>query len=129
MSRRGNSQNLRPASTPEEARERGRIGGIASGKARQQKKKLREELAALLTLPLKDEQLIAGLKALGLPAKSGMTLQTAINAAIIKRALKSDVRAFEAIRDTVQPLEVSDVTAEPVILNINIENTAKKHDE
>ena len=48
--RRGNAANLRPASTSEEARERGRRGGIASGEARRRRAGLRDALAALLSV-------------------------------------------------------------------------------
>ena len=37
-------ENLQPVQTKEEARERGRNGGIASGKARKEKKIFREEI-------------------------------------------------------------------------------------
>jgi hypothetical protein len=45
---RGNTDNLKPVQSKEEARERGRAGGIASGIARRERKTLREELTALL---------------------------------------------------------------------------------
>lgn len=43
-----NEQNLKPARSTEEARERGRKGGIASGKARREIKTLREYLQKAL---------------------------------------------------------------------------------
>ena len=43
-----NEQNLRPVRTKEEARERGRAGGIASGKARREKANLRKLMAMML---------------------------------------------------------------------------------
>ena len=41
-------ENLRPVSSKEEARERGRKGGLASGEARRKRKTLKEELLLLL---------------------------------------------------------------------------------
>lgn len=45
-----NEDNLRPVKTKEEARERGRRGGIASGKARRQKKDMKQRLQDALEL-------------------------------------------------------------------------------
>jgi len=84
---RGNPQNLKPnVGTKEERRERSRKAGIASGKARQARKTLREELLALLS--------------------AGKT-QTDMNLALIARALNGDVKAYEVVRDTIgeKPVE------------------------
>ena len=49
-----NEQNLDPVKTKEEARKRGRAGGIASGKARREKKLMRETLDIILSMPMKN---------------------------------------------------------------------------
>ena len=46
--RKGAPQNLRPVKTKEEAKERGRKGGIASGEARRNKRLLTDALLAVL---------------------------------------------------------------------------------
>jgi len=76
--------NLKAPSS-EEARERGRKGGIKSGKVRKERKKLKEELEALLML--KDE--------------SGSTNQEKMSLSLIKEALLGNTKAFEVIRDTI----------------------------
>ena len=73
-------ENLRPVKTKEEARERGRNGGKASGEVRRARKTLREELLLLLA--------------------NGDT-QKSVTVAMIEKALSGDVRAFEVIRDTI----------------------------
>lgn len=80
------SKKLSPIQDKAEAQRRGRAGGIASGKARQKRKELRELLEAALSLP--DEE-------------RGMSNAEAIAAALVVKAKSGDVRAFEAIRDTV----------------------------
>jgi hypothetical protein len=88
--------------TTDEQQEIATKGGIASGKARREKKAMRETLEILLTMPLKDgsiEQLeeiqsIASLKG------KNITVQEAIMFAQIQRALKGNTRAAEYIRDT-----------------------------
>ena len=74
--------NLIPASklTPEERRENGRKGGIASGIARNERKTLKEQLLILL--------------------ENGDT-QKEVSLALISKALTGDTKAFEVIRDTI----------------------------
>lgn len=79
-----NEQNLRTPTT-EEAREIGRKGGLASAKARREKKTLKMELEALLEIM--DEQ--------------GDSIQKKMSFALIKKAVKGDTKAFEIIRDTI----------------------------
>ena len=57
----------------------------------------------LLSLTLKNEKLIQNLQSLGIPAEKGATLQTAITAAMIHQAAKGNVKAFNAIRETIAP--------------------------
>ena len=75
-----NIDNLVPVKPGEEARTKGRNGGIASGIAKRARKTLKEELLLLLS--------------------SGDTQQK-ISLAIIQEALNGNVKAFESIRDTI----------------------------
>lgn len=91
-----NESNLIPQSerTKEEQRKIARMGGIASGKARKERKTLKEELLLLLS--------------------QGDT-QEKISLSLIKQALNGNTKAFEIIRDTVgekpkEEIEVNDVT-------------------
>lgn len=72
--------NLRPVSSKEEARERGRKGGFASGEARRKRKTLKEELILMLS--------------------EGETQQS-VTLALIEKAMSGDTKAFEVIRDTI----------------------------
>ena len=73
-------ENLRPVSSKEEARERGRKGGLASGEARRKRKTLKEELLLMLS--------------------EGETQQS-VTLALIEKAMSGDTKAFEVIRDTI----------------------------
>ena len=79
-------ENLRPVSSKEEARERGRKGGLASGEARRKRKTLKEELLLMLS--------------------EGETQQS-VTLALIEKAMSGDTKAFEVIRDTIgeKPVE------------------------
>lgn len=85
-----NSSNLIPCKSGEEAKIRGRNGGIKSGIAKRARKTLKEELLLLLS--------------------SGNT-QEKISLALIQEALNGNVKAFESIRDTIgeKPRENQDV--------------------
>lgn len=95
-----NIDNLSPPSTSE-ARERGAKGGVKSGEVRRKKKALRETLETMLKATLKDPELIEKFEKFGF--RSGMSMQDAISAAMIAQAAKGNVKAFVAIRDTVEP--------------------------
>lgn len=58
-----NEQNLNPVRTEKEARERGRNGGVASGKARREKKTIQKILAEMLDGRIKDSPQFARLAA------------------------------------------------------------------
>ena len=75
-----NEKNLKPIRSVSEAREKGKNGGIASGKARRKRKTLKEELIALL--------------------ETGDN-QVKLSVALLTSALDGNVKAFEVIRDTI----------------------------
>ena len=92
------TKNLKPQNTrtKEEQKEIARKGGIASGKARRERKTFKEELLLLL--------------------ESGDN-QSKVSVALLKKAMKGDTKAFEVIRDTIgeKPIdrqEVKEVTSE-----------------
>lgn len=93
-----NEQNLRPVRSKEEARERGRKGGIASGKARLAKKHGRELVRALLAMPETDERLIKEMVALGINPKD-ISSEVVMHARQIGKAkLKADTMAYKAVQ-------------------------------
>lgn len=84
-----NTDNLKPMNkrTKAEQREIARKGGIASGKARREKKQLKEVLEILLSMPSDD----------------GITEDNweAICMSMLNEAKSGNARAFEIIRDTI----------------------------
>lgn len=97
-----NEENLRTPTT-DEARTIGRKGGIASGKARREKKLFRETLEALLSMPMKDGRCADVDKIRNFAAIKGqnISVQEAILIAQVQKAMKGDTRAAEYLRDTV----------------------------
>lgn len=87
-----NEQNLKPFTSDqshEKAVENGRKGGIASGKAKREKKDLRMALEMLLEKDFTDKNgnVISGAEA--------------ITAKLFEQAMKGNIKAFTALRDTV----------------------------
>ena len=94
-----NEQNLNPARTKSEAREKGAKGGKASGKARRVKKTLRELVELFAALGVSEETR-KKMKELGIPEEL-MTRKMQPVVALFNKANKGDVSAFNAIRDIV----------------------------
>lgn len=88
-----NNENLKPVRTKSEARERGRNGGKKSGEARRRKADFRRTLNMLLTAKIDSSEWTPFLESLGLDS----TLESAVNAAMIREALSGNVKAYEAI--------------------------------
>ena len=82
--KRGTPENLRPVRTKDEARTRGKAGGIASGEARREKKIITEIVLRKLAEKLEGSDCTAG---------------EAVVDSIIAQAMAGDVKAFVALAD------------------------------
>ena len=109
--------------TPEERREAGRRGGIASGEAKRRKKAMRERLEVLLELPIKSGKR-ADLESIkNFPALKGanITVEDAVMLAQIQKALKGDTAAAIFVRDT-----VGEKPGDKTIISGNLDTGADK---
>ena len=97
-----NERNLIPVRSTEEARERGRNGGRASGEARRRKKSLREAAELYLSLPVADKRAWNKLAREGVEPEDADN-QMAIIAGLTIKAVKGDAKAakllFELVGD------------------------------
>ena len=77
-----------------------RLGGFASGKAKRERKTIREELEFLLSKQLKNNK------------GEDISTREAISTAMIGQAIKGNVKAFIAIRDTIgeNPTDKQEIT-------------------
>lgn len=110
--------------TPEERRELGRRGGIASGEAKRKKKAMKERLEILLDMPLKKgkEADIESIRSFAALKGKNITVQEAMLIAQIQKALKGDTTAAAFIRDTAGENPTQKVEAElDMDLNISID--------
>lgn len=100
--------------TTDEQREIAKKGGKASGKARREKKLLKDQINLLLSLPLKDKKAKEKLKALGINADN-IDNQMAMVIAMWNKAIKGDVQAFNTLRDTVGEKPVDEVNVRQTV--------------
>lgn len=112
---RNGTKNLKPNTrenrTKEEQKQIAIKGGIASGKARREKKTLRQCLEILLERTLKDKKGIE------------MSGAEAVSLKVFEKALKGDIRAFEVLRDTAGQKPVEKVQMKT---DINIAESAER---
>lgn len=120
-SRRPGSDNLRPPQSPEEAREMGRKGGIASGRARRRKKAMRVALNAMLGAPA-TSGMVDLLVELGLDPEDA-DIQAGLLAAMLKKAASGHVGAFE------QLVRISGNDPELALRKAELKERAREFDE
>ena len=106
--------------TSEEAQEIGRKGGIASGEARKEKKKMKDQAELLLSLAVKNPKLKKVMQDLGLDEEE-QTNQMAMIISVMNKAItKGDVQAFNTLQATIgekpiEKIEVSKTTDETIL--------------
>ena len=101
-----NNENLKPVRNKKEARERGKKGGQKSVQVRRERKKLKEELLLLLS--------------------NGDT-QKRLSLALIDKAMRGDVKAFEVIRDTIgeNPAQKVELNNQKIVITVEDEKHKK----
>ena len=87
-----NEQNLRVPSS-KEARENGKKGGVASGKARRKKANLKKAFETILQAEVASPNVKKQLEELGFDSTNEMALAMVM----MQKAMKGNVRAFEQI--------------------------------
>ena len=123
-----NEQNLIPNEnrTPTERRENARKAGIASGKARREKRDRHKRIQELFSLAIQDPKLKQNLEKMGIDVTDA-DLETAADARVMVELLKKgDYKAWQAMKeeaygklDTKTSLELS---GEVEGITINVKN-------
>lgn len=125
---RGNPpENFGKTFTTEEYKANGRKGGIASGKAKREKKRIKEILEILLELPLNERKNVelADITSFndlkdGKNKLKNITVNEAIQVKQVQRALNGDLNSAIYIRDT-----VGDKPSDNVNVNAEVNNPFK----
>ena len=92
----------RPFQAGEQAREKGRKGGIRSAEVKKQRKTFREELLEMLMITTKDSE------------GREHTQQEHILAALVREAKGGNVKAYESLRDTIGEKAMEQLTVKVV---------------
>lgn len=97
-----NDENLIPLNkrTKSEQREIAKKGGKKSGEARRRKKSLKAAMEMVLALPVKDDDILGTLSAMGIET-DGMDNMTAMVCALMRKAVSGDVAATKEIRSII----------------------------
>lgn len=98
--RPGRPENMRPPQTKEEAKERGRNGGIKSGEARRRKRDMRKAAEMLLSMPVSFSSVRDSMSDMGIQEED-LSNQMAVIVSMFKEAMAGNVKAAEFLRDTV----------------------------
>ena len=93
-------KDLIPVRSSEEAKKRGRNGGIRSGEVRRAKKTMKEAAKMLMDMPVVYKSVADGMKQLGFD-KEDMTNQMAIIVSMYKEAMSGNVKAAQFLRDII----------------------------
>ena len=94
-----NEENLKIIRTESEAREKGRKGGIASGKARREKKAIKDIVELVLKMPLKDgkKTSVDRIKSLASANGQNISVQEALVLKTTQKALQGDIKALRLL--------------------------------
>lgn len=112
-----NIENLRPPTT-EEARERGKKGGKASAKKRQQNKTFKEIINKFLDGQVTDDRLKEQMVEFGF-ADNEVSNKSCAVFALWKEAIKGNTKAFELMRDTIGEKPIEQIqNINPPVINI-----------
>ena len=90
-------ENLKPVRSKEEARERGRAGGIASGKARREKRDRKQMASDLLDLTMQGAGVDKIKKFFGMKNTELNAYQVTVLSCIMKAMQKGDANALEKL--------------------------------
>lgn len=118
---RVNAQNLRPPYSPEEAREMGRAGGIASGASKRRRKGLRQLALDVMGSGLEPRmaaQVAASADGLG---PDDLTVGAGMVAVQASKALKGDVRSFKALAELAGDGEGEEERGRPFVADYCLE--------
>lgn len=100
-----NEDNLRPIRkgelSKEEAKRRGRKGGLASARARRTRKALSEIAAECLSKKLPDGSLLDALHDAGLATEKNLTVGAAYVYSVLKSAMEGNAQAMRIVLDLV----------------------------
>lgn len=123
---KGNVGNLKPVRSKEEARERGRKGGIQSGKTRKTRKQAKECLNMILTLDVTGENNKKFLSNLGIEDEEQQNIMLLMARMYMKAAATGDASAIAKILEIAGDTEVKTAESAAPTINISVQPATDK---
>lgn len=123
---KGNVGNLKPVTSKEEARERGRKGGIQSGKTRKARKQAKECLNMILTLDVTGENNKKFLSNLGIEDEEQQNIMLLMARMYMKAAATGDASAIAKILEIAGDTEVKTAESAAPTINISVQPATDK---
>lgn len=116
------SKNLKPIRSVDEAREKGKKGGIKSGEVRREKKELRGLFETFLNMDAPPKMKQKAEEILPELSNKKLSLKATLVICLIEKIMNGDTKAFELMRDTIgeKPVEKQEITGkegEPLVIN------------
>lgn len=123
---KGNVGNLKPVTSKEEARERGRKGGIQSGKTRKARKQAKECLNMILTLDVTGENNKKFLSNLGIEDEEQQNIMLLMARMYMKAAATGDASAIAKILEIAGDTEAKTAESAAPTINISVQPATDK---
>lgn len=125
-----NDENLQPVRDRTEAMELGRKGGIASGKARRERKAMRETLEIMMSMPLKGGKNvdIGDVKSFASLKGKNINVSEALALSILQNAMNGNVKAFAQIMELMGENKPGRGTKENNLLEVILAGTMEDMD-
>ena len=114
-----NNQNLKPVTSTEEARKRGRNGGIKSQQVQRERKKARECMEMILKLDAKGKKSRELMTNMGIADEEQQNIMLLMATMFAKAASTGDPTAISKILEIAGELEAGGTTQAPTI-NISV---------
>lgn len=117
--KKGNVNNLKPVKTKEEARERGRNGGIKSQQVQRERRKAKECMNMILSMDAKGKKSRELMTAMGIKDKDQQNIMLLMTTMFAKASSTGDPNAIKSILEIAGDLDMNMGEQTPTI-NINV---------
>lgn len=96
-----NNGNLKPCRNTEEAKERGRLGGLASGRSRRQRSRIAKAMQTVMKKKIPSGEIRERLKAEGIDLDEKATNEVAFAASVLVSAMQGNMQAARLVLELV----------------------------
>lgn len=96
-----NNGNLKPCRTTEEAKERGRLGGLAAGRARRRRSRIAKAMQTVMKKKIPSGEIRERLKAEGIDLDEKATNEVAFAASVLVAAMHGNMQAARLVLEII----------------------------